>query len=77
MDIFETVKETALELSALDNVEGTNLREDYGLDSLSVTMLIVRLEEKFNIEINLGLLTDGNIRTIDGVCEIVKKSLEG
>ena len=77
MDIFEIVKETALELSALDNVEGVNLKEDYGLDSLNVTMLIVKLEEKFNIEINLGLLTGGNIQTIDGVCEIVKKSLEG
>ncbi|MBQ2775249.1 MAG: acyl carrier protein [Clostridia bacterium] len=77
MDIFETVRTTALEMSALDSVEGSNLKEDYGLDSLSVTMLIVKLEEKFNIEINLGLLTQGNIQTIDGICDIVKKSLEG
>ena len=77
MNIEAAVIETALELSALDATQGNRLREDYGLDSLALTQLIVRLEEKLNIEVDIGLLMDINLQTVEDVCDIVVKSMEG
>ena len=76
MDIETIVAETALGLSVLDSVEGTCLHEDYGLDSLNVTRLIVQVEEKLDIEIDMGLLMTINLQTIEDICEIVRKSME-
>lgn len=76
MELQTIVAETALELSMLDYTAGSRLKEDYGLDSLALTQLIVRLEEKLNMEIDIGLLMDINMQTVEDVCEIIQKSLE-
>ena len=76
MDIEAIVTDMVLELSVLDTAEGTYLKEDYGLDSLAVTILIVRLEERLDMEIDMGLLMDVNLQTIPDICEIVRKSME-
>ena len=75
MDIETIVAEMALGLSVLDSVEGTHLHEDYGLDSLNVTRLIVQLEEKLDMEIDMGLLMTVNLQTIEDICKIVRESV--
>ena len=51
MDILKEVKKIVLELSLVGEIEGQNLRDDYGLDSLGITNLIIKVEEVFGIEI--------------------------
>jgi acyl carrier protein len=77
MDIEAIVMETALELSVLDKAVGSHLKEDLGLDSLAVTQLIVALEGKLGLEIDMSLLMDVNLQTINDLCGIVRKSMEG
>ena len=55
--------------------ENVRLKEDLGMDSLSLTRLIVELEERLNIEIDLRLLTDDNLETVADVRKLVEKSV--
>lgn len=53
--------------------EETKLKEELGIDSLSLTELIIACEEKFNIEINVDDPTIGKIRTINDLSKQIEK----
>lgn len=55
--------------------KGIYLKEDFGLDSLGISNLIIKIEEIFDMEIELDLLVEMPFETIDDVCEIVRKSI--
>lgn len=63
--IFQIIKENTGNV-LLDITEESNLRDDLGLDSLSLAMLTVQLEDEFGIDV----FADGIVFTIS---DILKK----
>lgn len=53
------------------------LKDDLGLDSLSMVELIVELEEEFDIEIDESDLDPDDLKTVNHIYEIVRKYTEG
>ena len=77
MNVFAIVTELVLQAAKPDEVSGdTRLKEDLGMDSLAMTRLIVDLEERLDIEIDLSLLTTDNLETVSDVCKLAEKSME-
>ena len=73
------VNEVLLKLSFLDEIhEGQRLKEDLGLDSLSLTELIVALEEAFSVELSMDDVDPANFNTVADVYTIMGKyAMEG
>jgi acyl carrier protein len=78
MDIRAAVIAAVSELAKADGpiLGDTNLQKDLMLDSLNLTYLIVTLEEKLDIEIDLSLLSAQNLETVDDICALVQKSVQ-
>jgi len=78
MGIEAIVVEAVLSLSLLDQLESLDarLKEDLGLDSLSVVELLVLVEEKLNSEIDMGLLMTEQLQTVNDVIGLAQKSFE-
>jgi len=51
------------------------LKEDLGMDSFALTRLIVVLEERLNIEIDLSLLVYDNLETVSDICKLAERSM--
>ncbi len=68
------VNEMLLKLSILDEIhEGQQLQDDLGLDSLSLTELMVGLEEAFAIELSMDDLDPSNFSTVDDIYKLMEK----
>ena len=53
----------------------TNLVKDIGMDSISLIMMVVSIEEKFNIELPDDFLTEGNLSSYSNIVSIVETML--
>lgn len=72
-----TVNEVLLKQSFLDEIHpGQRLKEDLGLDSLSLTELMVALEEAFAIELRMEDLDPSGFSTVDDVYALMGKYVE-
>ena len=56
-------------------IEGYNLSEDLGFDSISIINLIVELEDEFDIEIDDNDLDFNKIAEFNYFCKIIKKQI--
>ena len=56
-------------------IEGYNLSEDLGFDSISIINLIVELEDEFDIEIDDNDLDFNKIAEFNYLCNIIKKQI--
>ena len=56
-------------------IEGYNLSEDLGFDSISIINLIVELEDEFDIEIDDNDLDFNKIAEFNYLCKIIKKQI--
>ena len=56
-------------------IEGYNLSEDLGFDSISIINLIVELEDEFDIEIDDNDLDFNKIAEFNYLCKIIKKRI--
>ena len=71
------VNEVLLKLSFLDEIhEMQRLREDLGLDSLSLVNLMVELEETFAVELQMEDLDPANFSTVADVYALMEKYTE-
>ena len=65
-------------ITFLERIDPTQkLKEDLGIDSLSMVEMIVELEEKFDIEINESDLNPDELRTVEQIYELVGRYKEG
>lgn len=65
-------------ITFLERIDPTQkLKEDLGIDSLSMVEMIVELEEKFDIEINESDLNPDELRTVEQIYELVRRYKEG
>ena len=73
--VLERVRKCISEVipSEEDMGENARLKEDAGLDSLSLTAVIVGLEEEFEIQFDDSDLDPGNIVTFHDLTELVRK----
>ena len=69
--VAEIVEEYAAEIMAVGLKD--NLLE-LGVDSMNSIEIVVELEEKFGVEIDIEELTVENIGTIEGLVELVKNA---
>lgn len=77
-DIRSKIVDLICEVSMLDEIDpsGYFLKEDFGLDSLTITQLIVRMEEVFSMEIDIFLIDPDNMNTVDDMYRIAEITLE-
>ena len=59
----------------IDLNENARLKEDVGLDSLSLAAVIVELEEEFSIIFDESDLEPANIKTVNDLFEMVRRHL--
>ena len=69
--------EVLLKLSFLDEIhEAQQLKDDLGLDSLSLTELMIALEEAFAIELSMEDVDPVNFSTVGDVYALMEKYME-
>lgn len=72
-----TVNEVLLKLSFLDEIhEAQRLKDDLGLDSLSLTELMIALEEAFAVELSMDDVDPANFSTVGDVYALIGKYTE-
>ena len=74
MMIFEKVCDILSELSGAEAVALKNrLRDDLTLDSLHMVMLLLELEDKFDIVLDESDMNPFNLVTVEDVVSLVRK----
>lgn len=74
MMIFEKVSNILSELSGAEAVALKNrLRDDLTLDSLHMVMLLLELEDKFDIVLDESDMNPFNLVTVEDVVSLVRK----
>lgn len=75
-EIFEVIRNILKDDFHLYNVEfntTSNIRNDFGLDSLDVMEILIKLEEKYNIHISY---TDSDaVQTVQDIIDVVCNKL--
>jgi len=72
--IITKVNEVLSEIAFLDEIhEGQSLKEDLGLDSLSLANLMLKLEEAFEIELQMEDLDPSSFSTVADVYKLMGK----
>ena len=76
MDILDKIAEVISETVGGENITADQfLKEDIGLDSLSLVSVVVGLEEKFGIEFGESDLDPGKILQVKDLINLVEKYL--
>ena len=74
MDIFQRVAEVITETVGSEEIAAEQLlKEDIGLDSLSLVSVVVGLEEKFGIEFQESDLDPSEIAQVKDLVKLVEK----
>lgn len=74
MNILQTVTEVIIETTGGENIVAEQkLKEDIGLDSLSLVAVIVGLEERFEIEFKESDLDPSKLLTVSDLVSLVEK----
>lgn len=74
MHIEEKIKDILCKLSGQENLESAmTLQGDLGLDSLSMIMMLVEIEDVFKIQLNESDLNPYDLNTIQNVIDMISK----
>lgn len=74
MDIERRIKDMLSEQCDEETIDNeTKLQEDLNMDSLSLVMLLVNLEETFGIELDESDMNPFDLITVQDVADMVKK----
>jgi len=74
MNIQKKIFQIITELSAFDNLnEGMLLVEDIGFDSMEMVILLVTIEDEFDISLSQSDMDPFAIKTIGDVIDLVEK----
>lgn len=74
-DIFYRIKNVIKEITGCDRIDKTDrLKEELGLDSLSLVVVILALENEFTVTFASSNLSPDEILTVDDLINLVEKS---
>lgn len=74
MEIKEKVEKIIWELSPQDSINlDDKLQDDLGLDSLSMVMLLMEIEDEFEIEIDESDMNPYDLITVADAVDLIKK----
>lgn len=77
LDICEKALSLLTELSGLERIRREDrLREDLGLDSLSMVSLLVRIEEEFGFELRESDINPAALQTAEDVVSLAERYAE-
>lgn len=74
--VFDTVKALISEqlgIEADDITEASYIQEDLGADSLNIVVLIMAIEDEFNVEIPEDQVE--NIKTVGGIVKFIEDTM--
>lgn len=78
MSVTETVVKLIEETTANDNVRVSDkLTSDLGLDSLSLVLLVLDIEETFDIELDPDDMSTKTLESVQTVIDLVEKYTGG
>ena len=78
MNIQEKVGDILKTLSGVENIELKNhLKEDLGIDSLGMVLLLLEIEEKFEIMLDESDMNTNCLETVQQVMELIRKYIGG
>ncbi len=69
IDILKEILEPDIEIVASESLK------KYGLESISLVRVIVKLEEKYDIEIKEDDLVPENFQTVESICSLMNQYL--
>lgn len=69
IDIIKEILEPDIEILAFESLK------KYGLESISLVRVIVKLEEKYDIEIKEDDLVPENFQTVESICLLLNQYL--
>lgn len=69
IDILKEILEPDIEILAFESLK------KYGLESISLVRVIVKLEEKYDIEIKEDDLVPENFQTVESICLLLNQYL--
>lgn len=72
---LEVIEEVLPELDAAAVDTSASITDDYDVNSVSIIKLLVRLEEKFNVEFDDNELALNKYESFDDVIESVEKKM--
>ncbi len=74
MMILEKIADILTELSGIENITlETELQDDLMLDSLHMVMLLIALEDKFEIILDESDMNPFNMKTVQDVVDLIEK----
>lgn len=72
----EKVFDIVAAMCGIDEVKEEDfLKEDLGLDSLSLVELVARVEDAFQIQFDMGELDPNKLLSVEDLCLLVEKTL--
>ena len=78
MDIFDKVKDLLIELCGVKDISlDHDLQSDLGLDSLQMVMLLMLLEETFEIVLDETDMNPFDLIRVTDIVPLVEKYLDG
>lgn len=78
MDVCNKVFDILKELSNQDTITNdSRLLQDLALDSLSMVMLLLQIEEVFEIELDESDMNPNDLEMVSQVIDLVSKYVEG
>lgn len=78
MNIEEKLKEILCKLSGEESFENSALlQRDLALDSLSMVMMLIEIEEVFGIELNESDMNPFDLSSVQSVIDMVNKYVGG
>lgn len=78
MEIFDKVKDILSELSGIETIQlDQELQKDLGMDSLQMVMLLMMLEESFQIVLNESDMNPFELVSVQHVVKLIEKYVLG
>ena len=76
MNTEEKIREILFELSGIETTDNeTSLQADLALDSLTMVMLLIEIEEEFGIELDESDMNPFELNTVQDIIDLVSKYL--
>lgn len=78
MKIFDKVAQVLAEISGMENIRSEQeLQQDLGLDSLQMVLLLISLEEAFQIVLNESDMNPFDLISVQNVVDLAEKYVGG
>lgn len=74
MEVFDIISEILSGLSGIEEIKPEdNLKEDLALDSLSMVMLLLEIEERFGIQLDESDMNPFDLNTVEDAVKLAEK----